>query len=180
MLDAGDLRHLRPAAGRDQDMLGGDRAGPDLEPVRADDGRVRLDDLDLRLAQHLDVDAVEPVELAVLGRDQLLPVELRAADVPAIAARVLELFVEMHAVDQQLLRDTAAQHAGAADAHRFRDGDARAIGRGATRRGDTAGAGADDEIVVVEFSHNLISLPEKPPQARTVHASLRPTSSVKA
>src|SRR6185503_12496551 len=61
--------------------------------------------------------------------------------------------------DQELLRHAAAQHAGAADAHRFHDRDLGAVARRAPRRRDAAGAGADHQVVEVETAHRLSPAP---------------------
>ena len=47
MLDAGDAAGIvRPAAGRDQDLVGGVAAAVDLDRVRIDDDAAPLDQLD--------------------------------------------------------------------------------------------------------------------------------------
>ena len=62
------------------------------------------------------------------------PVEIAVADVPAEAARVLQILGEMRAVDEQLLGHAAADDAGAADAILLGDRDPRAM-RGRNPRG---------------------------------------------
>ena len=117
-LDAGDLAaDAARRAGRDQDLFGGDRAVPvsARQRVRVDDPRARLDDLDARRLEELRVTPVQPRDLLVLVRDQSRPVELRLADRPAVAGRVLEVVGEVAGVDEELLRDAAADHAGAAE-----------------------------------------------------------------
>src|ERR1700730_10839514 len=56
MLDAGDRRGLGPAAGRDQDVLRRVALAVDLDGVRIDDHAAPVDDLHLRVVQHVDVD----------------------------------------------------------------------------------------------------------------------------
>jgi hypothetical protein len=151
VLDAGDRRHDRPAAGRDQYVAGRDRAAVLLEAhgVRALDGGTGGDDLDLRALEVGAVGLLEAVDLLVLVRDELRPVERRTCTGgrhrPAEPGRVLELAVEPAGVDEQLLRHTAADHARAADTVLLRDRDAGAmVGRDACRP-HTARARSDDK-----------------------------------
>src|SRR5262249_18501326 len=56
LLDAGDLRRLRPAADRDQDLVGGIAPAADLDRVRVDDDAAAVHDLHAGVVQHVDVD----------------------------------------------------------------------------------------------------------------------------
>ena len=76
VLDAGHVRHRRVAAGGDQDVLGGVRACRRPRRCAGSTSRPRpSNSLTPRIASRLHVDAVEAVDLAVLGGDQLRPVE---------------------------------------------------------------------------------------------------------
>ena len=101
-----------------------------LDGVRVSENALALQEMDLVPAQDAAVDALEAIELAVLRLDQRRPVEAGAIDAPAEAARILELVGIMRAVDQQLLRDTAAHHAGPADPALLDDRDPRAVAAG--------------------------------------------------
>src|SRR3990172_12544687 len=80
-------------------------------------------------------------------------VEAKPPAGPAEPFCVGELAAIAAAIDEQLLRHAAADHAGAADAILLGDADARAeLGR-QPRRADPARARADDEQVVVVMSH---------------------------
>jgi hypothetical protein len=89
--------------------------------------RPALDDPDLGAVEIGRVGPLEPVDLLVLVGDQGRPVELRLAEGPAEACRVLELVGKTRGVNQELLRDAAADDAGAADAILLRDHHARAV-----------------------------------------------------
>ena len=71
MLDAAQLRQAGPGADRDQDALGAMRPSP---PTSTSCGPItppaRADQLDADALQHVEVDAVEPVDLAIARRDQ--------------------------------------------------------------------------------------------------------------
>ena len=108
----------------------------------------RPDELDAGLLEHADVDAVQAVDLAIARRDQGAPVELRL-DLPAIAARRLEVLGEHGAVVHQLLRHAAADHAGAADPVVLADRDPGPIARGPAGAGHAAGTAADHDQIEV-------------------------------
>ena len=78
---------------------------------------------------------------------------------PAEAGRVVEILVEVGRVAEQLLRDAADVHAGAAEALVLRDRDARAERSRHAARAHAARAGADREEVVVELRHGDSLLP---------------------
>jgi hypothetical protein len=109
--------------------------------------------LDAAVLQHVDVDLLQPVELLVLGGDQAGPIEARRRDAPAEAGGVGKGVGELRAIDQQLFRYAAAQHAGAADPALLDDRDPRAIAAGAARAGDAARAGADRDHVEIKARH---------------------------
>jgi hypothetical protein len=107
-------------------------------------------DLDAGIDQHALVDAVQPRDLAVLVRDQGLPVEGALADGPAVGAGEREVLAEMRGVGEQLLRDAADVDAGAAEAAGLGERDPGAIGSGDAAGADAARAAADGEKIVVE------------------------------
>ena len=145
MLDAGDVRHGRMPADGDQDLVGGIGLPGDLDRVRVAYDTAAVDDLDAAIVEHIDVDLRQPADFVVLGGDQARPVEMRRRHGPAEAGGIGKGVGELRAVDQQFLRDAAAQHASAADAQLLADRDTRAITGGTARTRDPARAGADRE-----------------------------------
>ena len=118
--------------------------------VGAGQRRALGEDLDLVAVEDVGVDALEPLDLGQHIVAQGRPVELAAADLPAEAARVLQILGEMGAVDEQLLGHAAADHAGAADPIFLGDRDPGAMRGGDPRRAHAARAGADHEQVIVD------------------------------
>src|SRR5205085_337698 len=153
MLDAGNGRHGRMPAGGDQDVLGGVGAAGDFDRVRIDQHAAALNDLNRAILQHVDVDLLEPIEFLVLGADQVRPVEFGRRDGPAETGGIGESVGELRAIDEELFRHAAAQHAGAADTAFLDDRDARTITPGAARGGDAARAGADRDHVEIIARH---------------------------
>jgi hypothetical protein len=94
-LAARDLGARRPAAGRNQDVLGGVAPSADLDGVRIDDDRVLLEHLGARGAEKTPIDAVQARDLRILPRDELRPVDGAVADRPAESRRVREVFREV-------------------------------------------------------------------------------------
>jgi hypothetical protein len=107
-------------------------------------------DLDAGIDQHALVDAVQPRDLAVLVRDQGLPVEGAFADGPAVGAREREVLAEMRGVGEELLRDAADVDAGAAEAAGLGERDLGAVRGGNAAGANAAGAAAYREKIVVE------------------------------
>src|SRR5580704_4452398 len=96
---------------------------------------------------------MQPVELLVLRGDQTRPVEAALAEAPAEAGGILEAIRELGAVDQELLRHAAAQHAGAANANGFRNPHLGAVGARPPRARHTARARADGEEIEIIPGH---------------------------
>ena len=161
VLDPGLLGQARPAAYRDHDALGAMDLALDLDRMRADDAAARLDQGDAGLVEHVDVDAVQALDLAVTGIDQGVPVEPGRLEAPAVTPRRLEVVGEDGTVAHQLLGDAAADHAGAADPAGLAQGNARAVGGSASSAGDAARATADHEKVKLRQGPRLRS-----PEAR--------------
>src|SRR5256885_16418537 len=108
--------------------------------MRAANGSATAHDLDSGEREHALVDAVQAQDLAVLVGEQALPVEHRLADGPAEALRDLEILAQVRGVGEQLLRNAADVDAGAAEAVRLGDGDARSVAGGDAARAHAAGA----------------------------------------
>ena len=112
------------------------------------------------LLEIADVDAAEPVDVGLDVVAKRRPVEAQAVDGPAEADRILDGLGEVRGMDEQLLRNAAAEHAGAADLVFLGDRDARAEFGGDPGRADAAGPRPDDEQIVVVFAHR--SAPPQP------------------
>ena len=167
MLDAGNVRKHRPAAGRDENVAGGDRASGHGNGVGADDRCPRIVEPCARSFDEVPVDPVQALDLAILVRDEGGPVErgcsggsgrpggLRASGLPPPPepGRVLEVLREVGGIHEELLRDTSHVDAGAAEKTLFRHRDARAVPGRDPRRPGPSGPRTDDEEVVVEDVH---------------------------
>src|SRR3546814_5855461 len=99
------------------------------------------------------VDLVEALDLPVLVRDQLRPVEAALAECPTIALGIVEVLTVMRGVGQELLRDAADIDAGPAEITLLGDCDPGAVIRREPARAHAAGTGADGEEVVIVLRH---------------------------
>ena len=145
MLAARDFRHVRPAAGSDQDMFGAVALAFDFDGMCIDQLRMRLQQGHAAVHQDAAIDAVQALNLAILVGDQGLPVEGRAVDGPAVALRLADVLSVVRTVDQQLLRHTADVDAGAAQVAALGDGHFRAKACSEARRTYATGTRTDDE-----------------------------------
>ncbi len=154
---AGNLRPHRVAASSDQDESGADtRAGvQEAHRMRILHHRAAVDDLAAGALHGAAVGLLEPGDFLVFVFDKGRPIEVHVADRPAKSGGVLELVAEAAGVDEQLLRDAAADHAGAADAGFLGDHDAGAVLAGNARRAHAARARPDDEKIDVVFGHAI-------------------------
>src|SRR5271166_6279199 len=153
VLDAGYGRHRGMRAGGHQDLVR--RVGPtvDFDRMRIDQHAPPFDQLDPAILQHAAIDLREPLDLTVLGVDQGGPVEARHGHRPAKAGGIGKGVGKLRAIDEQLLRHAAADHAGAADAAFFANPDACAVAAGAARAGDAPRSGSDREHVEIIARH---------------------------
>ena len=163
VFDAGHIGHVWPAAGRHQDGLRRNPLATDIDRVHIFHRGAGLVDRDPGILQGLAIEPLEPGDLLVLVGDQGLPVKASAVDLPAESGRGFDVFRIVRGIDEELFRDAAPDHAGAAHAILLRDGDL-----GAERRGDAAGAhaartAADDKEIVVEIGHGWITRNKSPP-----------------
>src|SRR5262245_6225656 len=113
------------SAGRHQDRLRRQRAvaigKPDL--VRTGERGAGQVTRDATLLQSPGVNAVQAIDLPPYVVDQHRPVEAQRLARPAETARVGEIAAVVAAIDKQLLRHAATDHAGAADAVLLGDAD---------------------------------------------------------
>ncbi len=175
-IGAGDRRlHDGRAARGDQDVSRRNAAAVrERDGVRSGQRRPRRNRLDAGLFEIGRIDAGEARDFLFLGGDQRRPVEADGRHGPAEPGRILEFVAKAARVDVELLRHAAADHAGAADPEFLGDGDLRAVPRRDARRADAAGAGADDEQVVIVSAQRL------PPVAGRVRARGPSSSSLRA
>jgi hypothetical protein len=139
MLDPRYFGHQRPGAGRDQDLFGGHRLpGSELDRIRASQLRAFLQDGDLMGRQRVGVSALDPSDLGKHIVAERRPVEPAIRHVPAEHRSIVQVLGKMRAVDQQLLRHTAADDAGAADPVLLGDCDTRAVSRRNPRSANAA------------------------------------------
>jgi hypothetical protein len=134
--------------------------------MRAADRGPSAHDLHAGEPQHALVDGVQALDLAILVREQRLPVEARLClicpDLPAEAPRDLEVLAEMRGVGEELLRDAADVDAGAAERARLGDGDTRAVGGGDAAGANAARTASYGEEVVVERQRGAAGRKRKP------------------
>ena len=158
MLRARQVGLHRMSAGGDQDGL-----GRDLTPVRCQNDRVSVGQRRAGV-EHLGagalnvaaVDVLEALDLPVLVGQQGRPVEARAPGGPAEALGILELVAEAAGVDEQLLGDAAADHAGSAEPVFLGDAHPGAVARRDAPRAHAARSTADDEEVKVVVAHGPV------------------------
>ena len=153
------FRNDRCRAGGDQDVLCGHFApAAQRQAVRPGYLCAIEDDLDTVIGQRVGIGGVDAIDLFHHIVAQPLPVEVEVfGHIPAEAPRVLQILGEMRAVDEQLLRHAAADDAGAADAIFLRHRHLGAMRRRNARRAGPAGTGTDDEKVVVEIAHYILT-----------------------
>jgi len=134
---AGNVGQLRPGSRRNKDVFCRMDSSIQGNGVRIQNNCAAPKNRNPRIDQDALVDAVQARDLAVLVRQQLAPVEDRLGDAPAEIGGVLQFVAEVRRVGEEFLRDAADVDAGAAEAARLRDRDARA-----ERGRDAAGANA--------------------------------------
>ena len=149
MLDAWNLRLLRPAAGGQEDVSGAEHLAVDLNPVPIQQARVAFQQGDPAVDQQGAVNAVQALDFTVLVGDQGGPVEARLCQLPAKVSRLGKGAAEVGAVHQQFFRHAADIHAGAAQVTAFRHRHLGAKAGGETGRAHSAGTGTDDEKIKV-------------------------------
>ena len=84
--------------------------------MRIGQRRAALHQGDASIGEQLFVDTFEARDLAVLGLDQCRPRERGLGNGPAVAARILNIFVKVRCVHQQFFWHAATNHAGATGA----------------------------------------------------------------
>src|SRR5262245_52382912 len=143
------------SAGRNQDRLRRERAVAigKLDLMWAGKRGAGQETIDATLPQGPRINAVQAIDLAPHIVEQDRPVEAQSLVSPSEATRIGEIPTVTAAIDEELLRHAAADHAGAADAVFLGDADAGAERRGEARRAHPARARADDEEIVVVPSH---------------------------
>ena len=158
VLDAGDLRPVRPASGRHQDVLGADLAPHpvaeiDLHPVRVDQTRPTLEEFHTCAFEQPAVDPVQPLDLPVLVGEETRPVESGLASRPAETGSLPVVVGEPRGAHQELLRHAADVHTRAAQVAGLGDCHPRAVAGRHPGGAHTARTCADHEKVVVVVRH---------------------------
>ncbi len=156
MFEARDGRpHPRRSAGGDEDM-----ARPDFFSGCDETHRMgifqhspALDQLHAGALERRGIRELEPCNLAILVGDETRPVEDRFSQAPAVACRILEFVGKTRGVDEQLFRNTAADHARAADAVLLAYQYACTVTGRNPRGTHTARACSDDEQIEVIVGH---------------------------
>ncbi|MNN02942.1 hypothetical protein D3C81_1156140 [compost metagenome] len=107
---------------------------------------MRVDDLGVAFMQghaavdqQIAIDTVQSIDLAILVGNQRRPVKLRLARRPAKTLRLLEVFGEVRAVDQQFFRHAANVHTRTTQVATFGHSHFRAKTGGETRSPYAAG-----------------------------------------
>ncbi len=161
------FRLPRAAARSDQDLLGGEGLvlADDLDRMGVLQHGAPMNQLHPGLAQVGGVDARQAGDLDVLGLQEGRPVEPGVVEGPAVALGDLERVADLGGHDHEFLGHTAPDDAGAADAVLFGHRDLLAAQGGQARGANPAGAGADDEEVVVVV-HVQLRLSRRKPGPR--------------
>ena len=74
-----NLRNLRPAPRRDEDVLGGKALAIDLDLMRISQARMPFMQRHTTVNQQVAVDAIEAIDLAIFIGDQSGPIKIRLA-----------------------------------------------------------------------------------------------------
>ena len=149
----------RPAARRDQDVVGADfLAVREPNGVRVFQHRALAHELGFRAFQCRDVSALEARDLRIFVVNERRPAEDRLRHGPAVTRRIDKIVGIARGVNQQLLWHAAADHAGAADAVFLRDHHPRAMLAGNARGTHAAGARTNNKKIDVVVGHALLPL----------------------
>ncbi len=146
---ARDVRDLRPATGRDEDVLRGVALAFHLHFIGAGQACVALQQGDAAVDQQVAVDAVEALDLAVLVGNQGAPVEVPFFQGPTVTCGLLQFIRDMRAVHQQFFRHAADVDAGATQVAAFGHCHFCAEARGKARCAHTAGPGTNHEQIKI-------------------------------
>src|SRR5215212_827611 len=155
VLDAWNIRSVpRPTAGSNENVFGPYLfAGREPHGVRILEYGTRLDDHDARALESGRVSHFESRDFAVFIGDQVGPVESRCWNAPAVTGSILEILRITRGIDQQFLRHTTANDAGAADPILFGHKDPRAVAGCDPRSTNTARSRTNDEEIDLAIRH---------------------------
>ena len=153
MFASGNVRHDGPTASCDQNPLGRVLGSADLDRMWVHQPRRALHEIRPSSLEQALVDLVQARDLAVLVGQQRGPIE-RGFGRPSVTPRVLEIVREVGSIDEELLRNAPDIDTGATHAIHLGDRHPRAELARHSRRPHPAGSGANDEEVVVVFSHS--------------------------
>ncbi|MNN26122.1 hypothetical protein D3C81_1396210 [compost metagenome] len=162
-LAPGDLRHLRPAADSDQDVLGAVALAVHLDLMGAKNARMPFQQGDAAVDQQVAVDAVEALDLAVLVGNQGAPVEMPFFQGPTVTCGLLQFVRDMRAVHQQFFRHAADVDAGATQVAAFGHCHFCAEARRKARCAHTARPGTNHEQIKIVGHFSLLARPSAYP-----------------
>ena len=150
VLDAGNARMARTAAGGDQNMVGGYRLAVNFDGFRIDKTGEAFNDIDLVFAQHVIVRGVDTIDIGATAGDQLIPVEVINCGIKTVIRAIqMDGFTDLRRMPHHFLRYAADVHAGAAQVFGFNQRTLLAVHSGTVNGGDTAAAAANGDIVIM-------------------------------
>ena len=154
ILAARERGDVGPAAGGDEDFVGGELSLAHDHGVSVDDAGPAIDHIGLHPGQQVVVNGVEAGNFGFLVIPQGGPVESGFAAVPAKIASVAEGLGVLRGVNVQFLGHATHVDAGAAHVAILGHRHPRTERRGHAGSPDATGARADDKKIVVEVIHD--------------------------
>ena len=154
MAGARNIRYRRPRTGRNKNICCRNYApAGELNAVCTCQHSSLVEYLNLVATQRLAIKALQSIYLGGHIVSQYVPIEGRPLCGPAKTLRVLQIFSEVGTIYQQLFGYAASDYARASDAMLFGHGNTRAVRCSDPGGADAAGAGANDEKVIIKLSH---------------------------
>ncbi len=144
---AGNSGYFRAATGGDQYVIGRVLFTIDLDRVAIDEAGEAFDDCDLVFAQHILVGLMDAAYIGLAGLDQLGPAELIECGIEAVIGAIFQGIGDLACIPHGFLRYTTDVDAGSPQLFGFNQGNFFAVHGSPVRRGDTATAAADGDIV---------------------------------
>ena len=160
MFNPRNLRPGRPATNRHQKARGREflSHGPTALIGNADaiccrEASPTGDQLNAGLLQKSEMEGIEPIHLGAHPTQEIRHIRTHRTDLKAVGRGIRQLMAGLGAVHQKLFGNTAADHAGAADAIALHDGDAGSMTGRAFRSGQTTGACSEHNQIQIS-AHN--------------------------
>src|SRR5690554_419746 len=111
---AGDIRQHRPTAGSQQNVPGCMYLTVDLDPMRAGNASMAVEQGDAAVFQQTAIDVVQPPYFPVFVFDQGRPVKALCACIPAVTVGQLNIFTTMSSIRHELFGHATNIDTGAA------------------------------------------------------------------